>query len=596
MAPMTCAQIRQVIATIGQLFPHIPYAVCGHAAMSYYGSTPLKQPSYVSLVCPPDCVDALLKWAVAKGLSLCDRWPATTMATATATTTGAASSSSGGGGGFFSSFCVPTTPDGVERAVRVHRCTAYFSGHMRSVPAPDAHGASVLTLPCIADAVAVEYLRAARADDYRVLVLCAKDVFWLLRRMAALRGADERQALTPRRAPTFASARFLEAFTEMHVYSVDLMYNAGLDLARVADLTLPLPPRVGRTRTEERTYPSARGTVHVLPERRRQRVRSIPRAAESADAGAGYDTDDYDDSSRRSRQHDDSGPDSGAKVARITRQPSQSFETQPCSPQDQGRWQRQRQRQRQRHQTTSSTTQEQQHREPRKIPSTVHQPKHHRTAARPPRARERLVRVGHFLRAAARFRLFGEMHRLKKQLSVLEGLGALRISGPSSRPGTRVEDDDDDDAPPSIWKPNAVSPQGLCSPEQSSAAQSLSSARRTIQFDRAALSSGKPHPRRRSCYAARPRPRPGRAGASASAGSACLSKTPRPAESSMPLSMLGSLRRSRVWPSVKADATTMIDSSSSSSLSSSTTSSPDDSESGDFRASDSASSGTDERF
>ncbi|UNI23319.1 hypothetical protein JDV02_009149 [Purpureocillium takamizusanense] len=235
--PMTRAQVREVIATIGQLFPHMPYAVCGHSAMMWYGDTPLQRPSHISLVCLPDSLAPMLRWAVAKGLALCDRWPGR---------------EDGGGA---TAFCVPTAADGVPRAVRVHADEGLFTT-LRAISAPKTNGARVLTLPSVADAVAGDYIRALAGDDCRGIVVHARDVFWLLRKMAQLRPKDGRQALTAETAPTFASVRFLQPFTASHVYSVDLIYRAGLNLSRIPGLELP-PVRVRASLVEGTCEPSS---------------------------------------------------------------------------------------------------------------------------------------------------------------------------------------------------------------------------------------------------------------------------------------------------------------------------------------------------
>ncbi|KAK4094598.1 hypothetical protein Purlil1_1203 [Purpureocillium lilacinum] len=557
--PMTRTQVREVIATIGQLFPHIPYAVCGHSAMMWYGDTPLKRPAHVSLVCPPDSLAPLLRWAVAKGLPLCDRWESN----------GNDNCNGGTGGGEGVGFCVPTAADGIPRPVRVRPYDGFFTT-LRALPAKDAFGACILTLPCLADAVATDYVRALGGGDYRAIVLRAGDVFWLLRKMAALKGGDERQALTPERAPMFASARFLQPFTASHVYSVDLLHRAGLDLSKVPGLALPSGCGDHRLSVAERGRPSepeggSGNKVRILSSRLQQRRRrrrqrrgrgrrAPPARVVSADLAAGHQL-----------HHQQRG----LPPAFPTKQPipvrEAASQTIPRhSPQQPGA----------------------------PCPDPLHDrdgigagPRHGsalgQDEARAPRPNLRLSHVGHFLCAVARFHLMGEIHSLKRQVLALEALHGLRSPLSPTTP-QRQEVDTVDPAvehrpinktPPPISQPipsqqDQQHPRTAANPLSSSPSTSTStstSTKRHIHFD--ALTLSKPIlPRRRSCYTkpatSHLRPPHHRGTSTTTATTTQPSSHTRggapaiiPARPTggMPLSQLGSIRRSRAWPSVKRE-------------------------------------------
>ncbi|OAQ79407.1 hypothetical protein VFPFJ_09893 [Purpureocillium lilacinum] len=491
--PMTRTQVREVIATIGQLFPHIPYAVCGHSAMMWYGDTPLKRPAHVSLVCPPDSLAPLLRWAVAKGLPLCDRWESN----------GNDNCNGGTGGGEGVGFCVPTAADGIPRPVRVRPYDGFFTT-LRALPAKDAFGACILTLPCLADAVATDYVRALGGGDYRAIVLRAGDVFWLLRKMAALKGGDERQALTPERAPVFASARFLQPFTASHVYSVDLLHRAGLDLSKVPGLALP--SGCGhQLHHQQRGLPPAFPTKQPIPVREAA-SQTIPRHSPQQPEAPCPDP-----------LHDRDGIGAGPRYGSALGQDE----------------------------------------------------------ARAPRANLRLSHVGHFLCAVARFHLMGEIHSLKRQVLALEALHGLR--SPFSPTTPRREDVDTADpavehrpitkTPPPLSQPIPSQPHHQHPPTTnnppSSSPSTTSSTKRHIHFD--ALTLSKPIlPRRRSCYtkpaSSHLRPTHHRAKSTAlttqpssrtRGGAAAI--TPARPTGGLPLSQLGSIRRSRAWPSVKRE-------------------------------------------
>ncbi|OAQ76321.1 hypothetical protein VFPBJ_08681 [Purpureocillium lilacinum] len=457
--PMTRTQVREVIATIGQLFPHIPYAVCGHSAMMWYGDTPLKRPAHVSLVCPPDSLAPLLRWAVAKGLPLCDRWESN----------GNDNGNGGTGGGEGVGFCVPTAADGIPRPVRVRPYDGFFTT-LRALPAKDAFGACILTLPCLADAVATDYIRALGGGDYSAIVLRAGDVFWLLRKMAALKGGDERQALTPERAPVFASHQLHQ---------------------------------------QQRGLPPAFPTKQPIPVREAS-SQTIPR-----------DSPQQPEAPCPDPLHDRDGIGAGPRYGSALGQDE----------------------------------------------------------ARAPRPNLRLSHVGHFLCAVARFHLMGEIHSLKRQVLALEALHGLRSPLSPTTP-QRQEVDTVDPAvehrpinktPPPISQPipsqqDQQHPPTAANPLSSSPSTSTStSTKRHIHFD--ALTLSKPIlPRRRSCYTKpassshlRPPHHPATSTTTATTqssgrtrGGAAIMIPARPT-GGLPLSQLGSIRRSRAWPSVKRE-------------------------------------------
>lgn len=203
---MSRETICEVVDGIGKMFAHIPYAVCGHAAMIYYGNT-LHTPDHISIVCPAPSLDALVGWAQARGLALCARYP--------------------------HAFAY-TTGDGAGRCVRA-LAHAGFDGLRRVRLGPGR--ASVLTLPVLADSMACDYVTALRDDDHAGMAQRARDICWLMHRIVEVGGAEQR--LTAEHAGFLGRLEFLEPFSLAHERAVPLMERAGLHLASIPGFTPP---------------------------------------------------------------------------------------------------------------------------------------------------------------------------------------------------------------------------------------------------------------------------------------------------------------------------------------------------------------------
>ncbi|POR31683.1 26S proteasome regulatory subunit rpn11 [Tolypocladium paradoxum] len=205
---MTRSAVCEVVDAIGKIFAHIPYAVCGHAAMVYYGNT-LHEPDHISIVCPIASLDAVIGWAQTRALAVCARFP--------------------------KAFTY-TTADGVERCVRVLGY-AEFDRLRRVRLGPSL--ASVLTLPGLADSMACDYVKALRDGDRRGTVQRARDINWLLRRIVEVGGEEQR--LTVEQAGYFGRLDFLEPFSLAHERAMPLMERAGLDLMSIPGFNPPAP-------------------------------------------------------------------------------------------------------------------------------------------------------------------------------------------------------------------------------------------------------------------------------------------------------------------------------------------------------------------
>ncbi|PNY23904.1 26S proteasome regulatory subunit rpn11 [Tolypocladium capitatum] len=245
---MSREAICEVVDGIGEIFAHIPYAVCGHAAMVYYGNT-LHTPDHVSIVCPMSSLDALIGWAQARALGICAR---------------------------FSKAFTYTTADGVERCVRVLGYVKF--DRLRRVRLGPSL-ASVLTLPVLADSMACDYVVAQREDDHRGMVQRARDICWLMRRIVEVGGEEQR--LTVESAGFFGRLDFLEPFSLAYERAVPLMERAGLDLASIPGFNppalimpaMPEPRRIGEVKVRARRHRpathadgSAVGTIAAVPD------------------------------------------------------------------------------------------------------------------------------------------------------------------------------------------------------------------------------------------------------------------------------------------------------------------------------------------
>ncbi|KYK57454.1 hypothetical protein DCS_04463 [Drechmeria coniospora] len=224
LEPMGRGIVCEVLDAIGRIFDHIPHAVSGYGAMAYYGYDGNK-PKFISVLCPPESLKALLGWAASRDLSRCSR--------------------------FDSGFCV-RTHDGIDRCVSVKGHNSHFR-HPATVK-HGSRGAKILTLPIIANTFAKYYVKALRAREEEEMRHRGSEILWLLRKMVEVASCDPQQRLDPCCADFFASRTFLEPFT-LSYQAVHLIERAGLDLSSIDGLRVsPQIHPAMRERSEPRPH------------------------------------------------------------------------------------------------------------------------------------------------------------------------------------------------------------------------------------------------------------------------------------------------------------------------------------------------------
>ncbi|KEY68433.1 hypothetical protein S7711_01208 [Stachybotrys chartarum IBT 7711] len=213
--PLSPAAVRSVVECIGVLFEGMAYAVCGLAAMTYYGFRG-RRPTQVSLLCPSESRRVMQCWAVAKGMRpVPDALDAFWL----------------------------NTPDGGVRRVRL-KFTSEFRG-LSSVRVGPSR-TSILTLPSVADMVALGYVHGLQDASLRRQQAFANDMCWILRLIAEMR--DEGAATHRLRGPLvphIVQRTFWLPFTLSFPDSVALFARAGLAMD-VDGLGLRQPAGAGR--------------------------------------------------------------------------------------------------------------------------------------------------------------------------------------------------------------------------------------------------------------------------------------------------------------------------------------------------------------
>lgn len=145
--------VNEVIAIVGHSFGHIPYAICGLAAMVQHGFSE-RLPTKVSIIFPEHTRAVVNCWALAQGMPRVQ--------------------------GTNRSFCVPTA-DGKLRCVRFKFLQEGFD-NLVTTRKVLSH-ARVLALPSLADQIAANYVRQLATISVQMQVVSAQDMRWVLRQM-----------------------------------------------------------------------------------------------------------------------------------------------------------------------------------------------------------------------------------------------------------------------------------------------------------------------------------------------------------------------------------------------------------------------------
>ncbi|KAL7807750.1 hypothetical protein V8C44DRAFT_169298 [Trichoderma aethiopicum] len=223
--------VNEVVDCVGRLFDHIPYAVCGTAALIYYGYRAYS-PDHVSITCPEESKEAIRCWALAKGMTP-----------------------------------LPDNPDGFSVRVADGRscpvCIKFMKNGFEAleVVRVGPGQASMVTLPSIANTIARSYVFRLHSSSTDRQALYARYLAWTLKRMAEIPPSDPVQRLTPERARDIISRSFWIPFTLSYPETVPLFAAAGLEVQSDGSLKAwqqaddqGLPPPRPRARTSTSHY------------------------------------------------------------------------------------------------------------------------------------------------------------------------------------------------------------------------------------------------------------------------------------------------------------------------------------------------------
>ncbi|KAF7547844.1 hypothetical protein G7046_g8879 [Stylonectria norvegica] len=202
---MSPAVVNEVIARVGTLFDHGTFAVCGLAAMVYYGFT-ARSPTQVTIICPGYSQKVFKCWAIANGMY---SFPNS-----------------------HNTFGI-TTADGIIRKVRVNFWDGGFENLQTVQIGGNSHG-SVLALPSLADQIAQAYAKELQFSAGRQQAAFKDDMVWVLRSIIKLGAHD--QLLTPRRCPQIVDETFWIPFTLSYPETTSLFTRAGLQVDEYGSL------------------------------------------------------------------------------------------------------------------------------------------------------------------------------------------------------------------------------------------------------------------------------------------------------------------------------------------------------------------------
>ncbi len=189
--------VCSVINGLGDAFYHIPFAVCGVAAMVYYGYDKFTL-NRISILCPAESAEVILCWARSRDMPLFAKDP--TMF------------------GY-------RMADGRVCFVRVRTQDSASFGELGFVHL-GPFKTPVLTLPCLVNQFAKDYIGKLEEIAPEMQRRYAKDIMWMLDEMAHL---DEPcQSFTPKHVCWVLSRGFWLPFTLSFPEAIDLFSAAGL--------------------------------------------------------------------------------------------------------------------------------------------------------------------------------------------------------------------------------------------------------------------------------------------------------------------------------------------------------------------------------
>ncbi|KAI1355316.1 hypothetical protein F5Y01DRAFT_173354 [Xylaria sp. FL0043] len=193
---MNRRELKELFNLVHQTLEHVPYAICGLAALIDHGFTARKV-SRISIICRQESRKNVKLWAKANGYET-----------------------------YTDSIGIPLR-DGSIRRVRIKYLEFGFETLQRVHSS--FSDATVLSLTSQLDNVAAGYLdHRRRGGNEKTLDTIAADVFFCLDQLASRREHVEARFL-----PTFLGESFFTTFTSKYVDARPKMAMAGIDVARV---------------------------------------------------------------------------------------------------------------------------------------------------------------------------------------------------------------------------------------------------------------------------------------------------------------------------------------------------------------------------
>lgn len=192
---MSSAELCELFSLIHKTLEHVPYAICGLAALIDHGLTN-RQANRVSIICPRTSRKNVLTWAAAKGYTV-----------------------------NADSIGIPTS-NGLMRRVRVKFVEHGFEALQRV--RSRCSNATVLSITSQLDNIAAGWLDNRRRGDERALRVISSDIFFCLDRIAA-----RRERVDPMYLPTFLGEEFFAEFAARYPTARTEMALAGIDVSVV---------------------------------------------------------------------------------------------------------------------------------------------------------------------------------------------------------------------------------------------------------------------------------------------------------------------------------------------------------------------------
>ncbi|KAI0424721.1 hypothetical protein F5Y09DRAFT_353159 [Xylaria sp. FL1042] len=193
---MNREELKELFNLVHETLAHVPYAICGLAALIDHGFTGRKT-SRISIICRQESRKNVKIWAKARGYEV-----------------------------YTDSIGIPLR-NGSIRRVRIKYIEFGFETLQRV--RSSFSNATVLSLTSQLDNVAAGYLdHQRRGSDEKTLTVIAADIFFCLSKMAR-----RREKVDPHFLPTFLGEDFFNLFTKRYVETRPEMARAGIDVSKV---------------------------------------------------------------------------------------------------------------------------------------------------------------------------------------------------------------------------------------------------------------------------------------------------------------------------------------------------------------------------